>query len=322
MAATDLHPGGFEAASRPHPELTFELIPVQGMQVRVAHRTGPLDRTRGTAIILTGRAEFVEKYDETLTELGQAGFSVAIFDWRGQGGSERFAGLPRSGHVMQIEDYLTDLDTVLDHFERRRLPRPWLMIGHSMGGHVGLRYLAEGPRRFAAAMLTAPMFGIDLRPLPDAVARAICAFAIRVGAGQRYAPGQRDFDPARMAYPRNKFTTCETRFADFLRRVETTPDLIIGGVTYHWLAASLRSIAIVRQPGYVERIDLPVLVCQAGDERVVCNRSIVAIARRLRQGRLLVIPEGRHELLRERDPVRRQVLDAFESFVQEVAPGS
>lgn len=316
MAVTHLRPDD-ETSARHHARLTLEQIRVEGMAVRVGHGLPP--QARATAVILTGRAEFIEKYEETVAELEAKGFAVAIFDWRGQGGSERFAGFARRGHVMAIEDYLTDLAAVLDHLEGLRLPRPWLLLGHSMGGHVGLRYLAEGPPRFAGAMLTAPMFGIDLRPLPDAVARAICAFAIRLGAGPWYAPGQRDFDPRRLVYPRNKFTTCETRFADFLRRVETTPDLIIGGVNYHWLAASLRSIALTRQPGYVERIQVPVLVCQAGDERVVSNRAIAEIARRLPRGRLLVFPEGRHELLRERDPIRHRVLDAFAAFAAEVA---
>ncbi len=299
--------------------LVLERIPVEGMAIRVGLRW-PEGRPRGTVVVLTGRAEFIEKYRETETEIVACGYAVASFDWRGQGGSDRYAGFLRQGHVARIDDYLADLAAVLDHLERRGLPRPWLMLGHSMGGHVGLRFLAEGPPLFAGAALTAPMFGINLRPLPDAVAHAICRFAIRVGAGARYAPGQRDFDPAHLAYLRNKLTTCDVRFADFRQLVEAAPELIIGGVTYHWLAASLASIARTRQRGYVEAIDVPVLVCQAGDERVVCNRSITRLAQRLPRGRLRVFPQGRHELLRERDPVRREVMDALLGFFAELAP--
>jgi lysophospholipase len=324
MDAVTLRAGAPPAAGPPGAPLAFEHLLVDGMRLRVGHRAAPArGAARGTAVILTGRAEFVEKYEETVADLAAMGFAVAIFDWRGQGGSERFAGFDRRGHVLRIEDYLADLEAVLAHLERRGLPRPWLMLGHSMGGHVGLRHLAQAPGRFAGAMLTAPMFGIDLRPLPRPVARAVCRLAVGIGAGPRYAPGQRDFNPARLAYARNKLTSCPDRFADFRRLAEATPELVIGGVNYHWLAASLRSIALIHRPGFPESIRVPVVVCQAGRERMVCNRSIARIARRLPHGRLLVFPDARHELLRERASVRRRVLDAFVGLADQVtvAPG-
>lgn len=320
MTTTIGHPHGAvpDEAALATRALATERVAVEGMALRLGIQPPAEEPARGTVVVLTGRGEFLEKYEETVADLAAAGFAVAIFDWRGQGGSDRFTSFTRRCHVARIEDYLLDLEAVLEHLERRRSPRPWLMLGHSMGGHVGLRYLAEGPPRFAGAVFLAPMFGIDLRPLPAGLARAICRVAIGVGAGARYAPGQRDFDGARLDFPRNKLTTCPERFTDLLRRAAAAPELVVGGVTYGWLAASLRSIALTRRPGYVERVGVPVLVCQAGDERVVCNRAVAATARRLPRGRLLVFPEARHELLRERAPVRRRVLAAVLAFAEEV----
>jgi lysophospholipase len=317
MDAASLRPSGTSAGR--DLALAFDRILVEGMRVRVAHGSPASGMARGTVVILTGRAEFIEKYEETFGDLLGAGFAVAAFDWRGQGGSERFPGLAGRGHVTRMEDYLVDFAAVLDHLEHLRLPRPWLMLGHSLGGHVGLRHLAADPGRFAGAVLSAPMFGINLRPLPRPVATALCRLVVGMGAGSRYAPGQRDFDLRRLAYERNRLTTCPERFADLQRRVEATPELAIGGVTYHWLAASLRSIELIHGPGFPESVRLPILVCQAGDERLVCNGSIAAIARRLPQGRLLVFPEARHELMREREPIRRRFIEAFLSFADEVA---
>jgi lysophospholipase len=296
--------------------LELDRIPVDGLRLRVGHRGPAAGPARGTVVILPGRAEFIEKYEETIGELAALGFAVAIFDWRGQGGSDRLLG-PHRGHIVQVEDYLADLAAVLEHLERRRLPRPFLMLAHSMGGHIGLRQLHDDPSRFAGAVLSAPMFGIFL-PMPVLMARAICEAAIGLGAAHRYAPGQRDFDPKHLARQFGRLSSCEIRFQDLLRRLETTPELALGGVTYGWLGASLRSIALLRRPGFVEAITTPVLVCQAGRERIVSNRSIRMITRRLPNGRLLVLPEARHELLRERDPIRRQFLDAFGAFADEV----
>jgi lysophospholipase len=288
------------------------------MRLRIGYCRPGHGPERGTVVALTGRAEFIEKYHETIGAFAGHGFSVAVFDWRGQGGSDRFLGRRHAGHIARIEDYLADLAAVLDRLEERRLPRPWLMLAHSMGGHIGLRHLHDRPGQFAGAMMSAPMFGIDLRPLPQPVARAICALAIGLGGVHRYAPGQRDFDLARLVYATNKLTTCPLQFEDLRRLLEATPELALGGVTYGWLAAALRSIALTRQPGFVEAITTPVLVCQAGQDRVVCNRSIPRLTRRLPHGRLLVVPEARHELLREREPIRQQVLDAFLAFADEV----
>lgn len=308
-----------DEASAPDGAVSVELerILVDGMRLRVGHR-GPLaGAARGTIVILTGRAEFIEKYEETIGELAAEGFAIAVFDWRGQGGSDRFLDRRHRGHVVRIEDYLADLAAVLEHLERRRLPRPFLMLGHSMGGHVGLRYLRLEPDRFAGAVLSAPMLGIRL-PMPAAMAHAICTVAIRLGAAHCYAPGQGDFHPERLAREFHRLTSCEMRFQDLCRRLERMPELALGGVTYGWLAASLRSIALIRQPGFVEAITTPVLVCQAGCERIVSNRAMTEITRRLPRGRLLILPEARHELLRERDPIRQQFLKAFGAFADEV----
>ncbi|HEX6011752.1 MAG TPA: alpha/beta hydrolase [Geminicoccaceae bacterium] len=300
--------------------LELDHVLVDGMRVRIAHRGHGRAQALGTVVVLTGRAEFVEKYEETLGELASLGFASAIFDWRGQGGSDRFLDHRHRGHVVQVEDYLADLAAVLDWVERRRLPEPFLMLGHSMGGHVGLRFLGERPGRFVGAVLSAPMFGINLGPLPGRVAQAICALAVRAGAGHRYAPGQRDFDLARCLREANRLTSCDIRLEDLRRRLAATPELALGGVTYGWLGAALRSIALARRPGFLESIATPVLVCQAGIERIVSNRAQVEVARRLPRGRLVVFPEARHELLRERDPIRRRFFQTFAEFAADVTP--
>jgi lysophospholipase len=52
--------------------------------LRVA-RWHPEGQARGTVVLAQGRAEFIEKYFETVAELLARGFAVVTFDWRGQG---------------------------------------------------------------------------------------------------------------------------------------------------------------------------------------------------------------------------------------------
>jgi lysophospholipase len=312
-------PGSELGRSVAMPPLELETVCVAGMRVRMGHLR-PAGTARGTVVVLPGRAEFIEKYAETLADLLGWGFAAAILDWRGQGGSDRFLPQRDRGHVVVVSDYLADLQAVIERLDQLSLPGPFLMLAHSMGGHIGLRYLHGHPERFVAAAMSAPMLGIHLGPTPVAVARALCLAAIRAGAGWRYAPGQRDVDLARYVFARNRLTSSTERYEELRRHIATTPDLALGGVTYGWLGAALDSIALMRRPGFLESITTPVLILQAGRERIVSNRAEAAAARRLPAARLAVFPDARHELLQERDEIRTPVLGAIRTFFDEFIP--
>ena len=312
------------AAYRPRPQgtvaggaLVLEHLRVEGMRLRIGHLPAPASGGPGTVVVLPGRAEFIEKYGEVLAALRDWGYAVAILDWRGQGGSDRFLPLRHRGHVAQVEDYLADLDALVARVAALGLPGPHLLLSHSMGGHIGLRYLHDHPGRFAAAAMVAPMFGIRLAPTPEPLARLLCDAAIRLGGGWRYAPGQRDFMIERYRFARNRLTSSPERHAVLRSHVAATPELALGGVTYSWLGAALRSLQLTRRPGYLEAIPTPILVCQAGAERIVSNRAQVLTVRRLPRARLIVFPGGRHELLMERDEIRDPVLAAIRAFLAE-----
>ena len=275
---------------------------------------------RGTLVVLPGRAEVIEKYGETVADFARRGFAVAVVEWRGQGLSLRRPPLPHRGFVADYEEYLQDLDVALAELRAVQAPVPWILLGHSMGGHIGLRWLYREPGTFAAAVMTAPMFGIPLAGVPEPAARLLCRTMVRLGAGREYAPGQKDFRIERCRYEGNPLTSCPVRFAAFRDLAAGRPELTLGGATWGWLDASLRSMAITRRPGYLESIETPILLCAAGDEQVVSNASIELFARRLPRARLCRFSGARHELLIERDEIRDQVLAAIDGFLDGVAP--
>jgi lysophospholipase len=193
------------------------------------------------------------------------------------------------------------------------------MLGHSMGGHIGLRYLAEREHPFAAAALVAPMFDIDFGMLPRPFASAISRMCMRLGLGQRYAPGQRDPAFLRCGFEGNRLTSCPERFAAWRQLLERHPEKVIGGVTFGWLDASLRSIQQTRRPGYLEAVDTPLLVCRAGQERIVCNRAVQEFVARLPRASLIDVEEARHDLFWERTDTRLRVIDRISGFFRDSA---
>ena len=75
-----------------------------GVTLRFARWAPPPGR-KGTVVLLQGRAEFIEKYYETVRDLRARGFAVATFDWRGQGLSEHKLSDRNKGYVRNFADY-------------------------------------------------------------------------------------------------------------------------------------------------------------------------------------------------------------------------
>ena len=60
------------------------------------------------------------------------------------------------GHARGWRPFISDYNHLLDTFEDQ-LPRPWIAMGHSMGGGLTTLALAEGEARFAGVVLSSPM---------------------------------------------------------------------------------------------------------------------------------------------------------------------
>ena len=132
-----------------------------GTALRTALWPAPAGGVRGSVVLLQGRAEFIEKYGETVGDLTARGFAVYALDWRGQGGFGRTLADTRKGHVDSYDDYLSDFDLFLERLVLPDAPRPIVVLAHSMGGHIVLRHRAEHGTRnapyFAAGIaLSAP----------------------------------------------------------------------------------------------------------------------------------------------------------------------
>jgi lysophospholipase len=275
-----------------------------------------------TVLVLTGRTEFVEKYYETVRDLLMLGCDTLVFDWRGQGLSGRM--LPRHpmrGHVGSYDQYLTDVELLLERVVTPWARAPIVILAHSMGGHIALRLLHDRPEAVACAVLSAPMVEINLG-LPRPLAGLIAGAMVRLGLGGAYAPRQRDYNPATQPFESNPLTGDPARFKATHELLAATPGLALGGVTYGWLAATLQSSAILLAPGYAEAITTPVLICQPVEDTIVRNVAQDALVVRMPNATLQRFTDARHELLMERDAVRATFLEVFFRFLQENMPNT
>jgi lysophospholipase len=121
----------------------------------------------------------------------------------------------------------------------------------------------------------------------------------------------------RADFPGNPLSTDKWRWQRDSAVLEEAPHLGLGGATFSWLYAARRSLAAVAR---MRKTDIPVLIVAAGRDRVVNNEATRRLAKRVPGVALTFVPEAQHEILSERDPIRRQFLAAFDSFVTSELP--
>ncbi len=291
-----------------------------GARLRLAHWP-PAAAPRATILILHGRTEFNEKYEETAGDLVARGFDVWSFDWRGQGLSSRLLDDRQKGHVDDYDVLVEDLRAVIDHVRRIEGAgggqRPLVLLAHSMGGLVATRYLVTGATDAAAAILSAPLLGIGPGPFPTWLVKVLARLAVWFGQGDGFAVTQRPWRPGVDSFEKNVVTTDRDRHAVHQAWFRDTPELVLGGVTWGWLDETIRTCETLFAPGAADRVAVPVLFGKAADDVVVSRSAIGRMAGLVPGARIETYARARHELLMERDEVRDAFLADIDGFLKD-----
>ncbi len=277
----------------------------------------PEGPARGSVILSPGRSEPLEKYFEVVGELTGRGFVVLVHDWRGQGLSPRSLDDPLAGHAKGWRTFLDDFERMLDVFEGR-LPEPWIAVGHSMGGGLTALALAEGEDRFAAAVLSAPMLGLNLGRVQPRAAAALARFMSLIGKGGEYAAPA--IDPFAETFDGNVLTHHQPRYELFKAQLHARPEARISGPTFGWVLFALNLCDRVRKSRRIDRLAIPLVIVLAEQERLCSNPAAKAVARRAPEGKWVEVPGAFHEILMETDERRAVFWAEFDTVANEVAP--
>ena len=140
-----------------------------------AGSTGRLRRATGAAACCSCRAAAMPTRNilrRWTTGMPRAG-AVTAADWRGQAGSGRLGTDAVTGHIDDFGIWTADLAGFWRDWSKER-KGPLVLAGHSMGGHLVLRAVAEGAGQAGCA----GPFGADARisarslPASPAIARS------------------------------------------------------------------------------------------------------------------------------------------------------
>lgn len=276
-------------------------------------------------IVLQGLSECVEKYFELANDLRDRNYSFWMIDWQGQGKSDRHLPNLQKRHSNGFEEDIADLDFFIDQYVKHSAVHPdvgripLVMLGHSMGANIGLRYLLEKPDVFEAAGFSAPMFDImATKSMPSWLVK-LASSGLYHFFNKSYAPkGGADWTPAmRDAPEKDIFSTDPVRKNIHNIWFQHNPELQVGNITSGWLHHAIKSCQYLQKKADLESIEIPCLFGLAENEDIVDNDVARKIAARVEGSQTLELKGSKHEILMETDPIRNEFLNAFDKMLKD-----
>ncbi len=302
----ELAPFHADVADGPDGGVAHWIKAADGLRLRAGY--WPFEGAKGTVLLFTGRTEFIEKYGRVARDLQHRGYAMAAIDWRGQGLSDRVADDRGLGHVGAFSDYQHDVTAFVDYVKQTDLPTPYYVIGHSMGGGIGLRALINDLPVKAAAF-SAPMWGIQANLSLRSFIWGLTTVSRRLNLDGNIVPGQTsDITLGETPFDENELTNDPEMYAYMQNQVRKYPELGLGGPSLRWVNEALwetRRLAALPAP------PTPTLTFLGTDETIVDADRIKTKMAQWSNGKLTVVPGGKHEMMMDAPAMKDPILDAI-----------
>jgi len=271
-----------------------ELRTADGTRLHLQRWPAP-GAVRGTVQIVHGLGEHLGRYAAVAQSLNQAGWHVVGHDQRGHGRSEGARGALPSGSAL-----MEDLALVMD---RLRVSGTHVLLGHSMGGLVAARFVAEGLAEHPQAwcrdvdglVLSSPALDPGMNALQRLLLAALGPLAPDFQLGNGLQPAWVSRDGA----------VVKAYVDDPLVHDRLTPRLV------RFIVDGGREV-LARAAQW----QTPTLLLWAGADRCVAPRGSAALAAAAPPAVLTAqaYPELFHEIFNE--PEREQVLKRLNTWLQ------
>jgi pimeloyl-ACP methyl ester carboxylesterase len=276
--------------------LTVERIRVNGVSLAVHEWPG-----KGPAVVCVHGLTANHASFASLAGTLSPEYRVIAYDLRGRGNSDK----PAQGYSVKI--HCQDLRGLLD---RNRLGKA-VILGHSLGAHIGVAFAVQAPERVSRLILVDG--GIDVRPeILDSIAPAINRLGIEF-------PSLEAFLQMLQGLP-----MFAGRWNDYLERyyrydVETLPTgTVRSKVAKHAIEEELRSLSRERLWSFHHRVKCPTLILRAPDGLMTSTDCLMteeegrALAHAIPKSKLVVIPSTNHyTILMGSNPKVRSALRTF-----------
>jgi acylglycerol lipase len=237
---------------------------------------------RAVLLVAHGYAEHGGRYGNLVEAMVPRGFALYALDHRGHGRSEG----PR-GHVGRFAEFVADLHALRVRVEEEQRGKPLFLLGHSMGGLIAVGYLLSHASGVGGAVLSSPALGILNEPsrAMQWLARILSRIAPRISFQGNVEPEFLSRDPS-------------------VGRAYAADPLVHRRASVRFFSEFKRAIGNAHERA--AEIVLPILVLQAGDDRLVDARATESFAKTLGSERkeLQLYPGFFHEIFNETEKER------------------
>ena len=234
-----------DVAKGPDSGAAYWMTTSDGVRVRVG--AWPKEGAKGTLLLCPGRTEYIEKYGIFAAELAEQNYAMMAIDWRGQGLADRLLPDRRVGHVGRFADFQHDFAEMITVAAALEMPKPWHILGHSMGGAIALRSVIEGAPVLSATF-TGPMWGILMGPVMRRLAWGLYHVSGWVGQSHRLPPSATyENYVAASEFAGNTLTNDEAMWDYMKSQITKYPDLALGGPSIHWLGEAMKECRFLMQ---------------------------------------------------------------------------
>jgi len=132
----------------PHPETRFSAADGLSLFERCWLPDGP---SQAVVVMVHGLNEHSGRYARLAGDLNRQGYSVYMMDLRGHGRSDG----PRV-MIHSFDEYLADVELLLDRVAKREPGKPLFLFGHSMGGAIVASLAIQRPPNVRGLILSSP----------------------------------------------------------------------------------------------------------------------------------------------------------------------
>ena len=122
-------------------------------------RSSVLNNSKASILLIHGFAEHSARYAYVTHALNKAGFNVYAFDLAGHG----LSGYTK-GFIKNINDYIKNVDNMIELISKNHPQQKIGILGHSMGGLIALYAMQKNYKNLYSAVLSNPLLKIKATP--------------------------------------------------------------------------------------------------------------------------------------------------------------
>ena len=270
---------------------------------------------KASVVICHGMGEFFVKYYEISYIFYNMGYSVFFIEHRGFGFSDRAVEELDHIYVKSYREYVDDFKENLEQIVKKNAKTDkYVLFAHSMGGCIGTYFMEEYPQYFKTAVLSSPMHLMNLGQFKPWQVKVISSFMKLFGQGNKFVPGQKGFDGVNVWETSSSMSKARYDF-QFNKRLEEPMYTAFGG-TYSWTLASIK--ATDKVIANASKVEVPVLLCEAGQDRLVDNEGHKIFVEKAGDNiTYKIFPDSKHEIFNATQEIREEYWETVFDYLDE-----